>query len=143
MLDDHNVCRRAEIARRLKAARWLLGDAERAKGRDGKPHRVGWKAIPVPADRIVARSPLAENGWKADRLGKIERMERNTTPMELDALEVALGLPGWFSGVGAPPEDAFRRFADGMRRAGEPPDGHPASQPATPPDEDAEGGDPG
>ncbi len=61
---------------------------------------------------------------------QIERMERNTTPMELDALEQALGLPGLFAEVPASAREAFRRFAAAIEQEAALPPSHPASGPA-------------
>jgi hypothetical protein len=103
-----------------------------AKGRNGKPHKVGWKVSELSARELVKRSPLVENGWTADRIGRIERMERHVTPMELGALEDALEKPGLFAEA-----DPATRFVDAALRAGRPPREHGKSPSAVPPAGDA------
>lgn len=78
--------RRAEIARRLKAARWLAGDTTI----DAKGKR---RPTALSPQELAMRSPLPENNITASLIGSIERMERHTPPMELDALAGALGVP--------------------------------------------------
>jgi|ERR1035437_1756201 transcriptional regulator with XRE-family HTH domain len=85
MAADDTQQRRAEIARRLKAARWLAGDTQL----DGKGKR---KPAALSPQALAARSPLPENSITASLIGSIERMERHTPPMELDALAAALGV---------------------------------------------------
>jgi hypothetical protein len=65
-LDENALRHRAEVARRLKAARWLAGS--------------------------VSPSERGKTGYEV-RLGAIERMERHTPPMELQAIAGALRLP--------------------------------------------------
>lgn len=93
-MDKRELERRAEIARRLKAARWIAGSTQPKTDGKGKiPHEV---AALSPAD-LASRHPLPENGITATLIGAIERMERPTKPMELAALAEALGMPReWF-----------------------------------------------
>jgi hypothetical protein len=91
-MEPRDIERRAEIARRLRAARWLAGGVvENAKG------KVDWKVAPLSAADLALRAPLVENEVTASLIGAIERMERPTKPMELAALAEALRLPReWF-----------------------------------------------
>jgi hypothetical protein len=92
-MDAQTLAYRAEIARRLKAARWLAGgERESAKG------RVKREVYALSPDELAGRSPLPENNITASLLGSIERMERHTPPMELQAIAQALGLGAdWFA----------------------------------------------
>lgn len=100
-MDKRTLAHRAEIARRLKAARWLAGTiGPSTKGRTG--YEV--KAI-TPAE-LAARDPLPANDLTATKLGAIERMERKATPMELEKIAEALGVA----------RDYFT-MADGLRPA--------------------------
>lgn len=78
--------RRAEIARRLKAARWLFG--EHREKRSGK----GFEAVSLSAEKLAELEPLPSNEITAYRIGTIERMEHHTPPMELNAIADALGI---------------------------------------------------
>lgn len=91
-MDPQTLAYRAEISRRLKAARWLAGDVrESTKGN-------GWEAIALTPEELAQRAPLPANQITANKLGTIERMERHTPPMELAAIAEALGLQAdWFS----------------------------------------------
>lgn len=91
-MDEQQLERRAEIARRLKAGRWLAGSVrENARG------KTGYRVAEMSTEDLAQRGELQENGITATLLGSIERMERHTPPMELRAIEDALGLPnGWF-----------------------------------------------
>jgi transcriptional regulator with XRE-family HTH domain len=112
-MDAQALNRRAEIARRLKAARWLAGSI---RGNDrGK---TGYEVFPLSTDDLAAREQLARNGITATRLGAIERMERHTPPMELQAIADALGVPRtWFeldapsANGDAPSEEEISRAA--------------------------------
>lgn len=89
--------RRAEIARRLKAARWLAGGI-----RPTDTGKVGQEVVALSPEALARRAPLAENGISASLIGSIERMERHTQPMELRTIASALDLPGaWFSAAAA------------------------------------------
>jgi hypothetical protein len=93
----------AEVSRRLKAARWLAGGVD-AKG---KPKEL-------KVSELALRPPLPENGISANRLAEIEQLKITAPPMELEKIEEALGLPGWFfaeSPVGAS-EEAVRRAGE-------------------------------
>ncbi len=91
-MDPETANYRGEIARRLKAGRWLAGSIEATgKGRAG----VAAKALTTA--ELAARYPLPENGITESLIGTIERMERQTNPMELQAVAQALGLgDDWF-----------------------------------------------
>lgn len=111
--------RRAEVAKLLKAGRWIC--AGLAPTRDHVPARsaasaqpVGWKVRELTVAELAAREPLASNGLTETMIGRIERMQRGATPLELDAIERALGLPGLFDTVSrervaADPPDALVR----------------------------------
>jgi hypothetical protein len=92
-VDAETLRLRAEIARRLKAARWLAGSIrENARG------KTGYEVVSLAAEELAQRPGMAENGITATLLGAIERMERYTPPMELRAIREAMGLPeGWFT----------------------------------------------
>jgi transcriptional regulator with XRE-family HTH domain len=66
---------RADISRRLKAARALAG---------------------VKVAELADRQQLRANGITANLVGEIERQERDARPMELRVIAEALELPGWF-----------------------------------------------
>lgn len=109
--------RRAEIARLLKGARWWSAGVQptNSVSRESVP----WKLRELTTAELAARSPLAENGWTAKRLGRVERMERDLQPVELDMIERALGLPGLFDTVSRPriaedPPAALERSARGL-----------------------------
>lgn len=92
-MDDQTLTYRAEIARRLKAARWLAGSLQ-----PNDRGRAGWEVVAITADELAARPGMAENQMTASKIGSIERLERHTTPMELEVLARALGFPrDWFS----------------------------------------------
>jgi hypothetical protein len=92
-VDPQTLQYRAEIARRLKAGRLLAGGIrEKATG------RVKVEIYALTAAELAGRSPLPENEITASLLGTIERMERHTPPMELQAIAEALGLGrDWFA----------------------------------------------
>lgn len=94
-----------EISRRLKAARWLLGSTD-SKGRV--------QALPVKD--LAQHHVLVANRISANRLEDIEqvRIPQGPRPWELERLEEALGLPGWFGAL-----DSRRASEDSIRRAGE------------------------
>lgn len=80
---------RAEVSRRLKAARWLAGGLD-DKGRP----------VPLSPDELAAREPLVSNGISANAIAEIERMYKDARPMELRELAEALGMaPWWFLDV--------------------------------------------
>jgi transcriptional regulator with XRE-family HTH domain len=66
---------RAEVSRRLKAARALAG---------------------IKVTELAAREPLRANGITANLIGETERQERDARPMELRVIAEALDLPAWF-----------------------------------------------
>ena len=66
---------RAEVSRRLKAARALAG---------------------VKVSELAEREPLRANGITANLIGETERQERDARPMELRVIAEALDLPPWF-----------------------------------------------
>ncbi len=93
LVDPQTLQYRAEIARRLKAGRLLAGGIrEKPKG------RVKVETYALTPTELAGRSPLPENEITASLLGTIERMERHTPPMELQAIAEALGLGrDWFA----------------------------------------------
>jgi transcriptional regulator with XRE-family HTH domain len=100
-LDETALRRRAEIARRLKAARWLAGSV--AANERGE---TGYKVTQLSPEDLARRGRLAENAITATLIGAIERMERHTPPMELEAIADALGVPrSWFELEVAPVEN--------------------------------------
>ena len=72
----------AEVARRLKAARWLAGSVDA----NGKPR-------PLSTRELAARPPLPANRITANRLEEIEQMKITPPPMELERIALALGVP--------------------------------------------------
>lgn len=88
-LDEGTAERRAEIARRLKAGRWLAGGL-RGGAMRGK---TGYEVTALSPKELADRPPLAENEITATKLGAIERMERHATPMELERIALGLGMP--------------------------------------------------
>lgn len=103
-MDPVHLHRRAEIARLLRAARWLRGSLvpthDRVAQRSARTlEPVGWKIAALPADELAAREPLRSNWWTGNRIMRIERLEHDASPVELDLLERALSLPGLFDGV--------------------------------------------
>lgn len=110
-MDPVDLQRRADIARLLKAGRWLAGQLQptqdRVPERSARTHEpIGCKVVVLPLAELAAREPLASNWWTANRIGRIERMTAEATPTELDMLERALGLPGLFDEVNGPRSDA-------------------------------------
>lgn len=108
-MERFELDRRAEIARLLRAGRWLAGDLERsriAEQRSVKTHAaVGVKVVAIAPSELALREPLVSNWWTANRIHRIERMEAKASPADLDMLERALGLPGLFDQVSAAPSD--------------------------------------
>lgn len=83
---------RAEISRRLKAARWLAGGVDDR----GRP-------TPVSPEDLALREPLQRNGITANAISEIERLIKDARPMELREIAAALDLPpSWFDAA-APP----------------------------------------
>lgn len=77
---------RAEISRRLKAARWLRGGVDE-KGR----------TTPLSPEALAQLEPLRRNGISANAVAEIERMVKDARPMELREIREALDLPeDWF-----------------------------------------------
>lgn len=77
---------RAEVSRRLKAARWLAGGTNE-KG----------LVAPLETRDLAQRPQLAENRISANRLEEIEQLKVDARPMELDKIAEAMGLPSsWF-----------------------------------------------
>lgn len=122
-MDVAELHRRAEIAKLLKAGRWICGGL--TPTRDAVPERsastlepVGCKVRELTHAELVGREPLASSGWTVSKVGRVERMQRETTPIELDAIERALGLPGLFDTVsrqrvaGDPPDVLVRTVQD-------------------------------
>lgn len=90
-MDPSDIERRATIARRLKAARWLAGGIQATtKG------KVRFQVTAMSPDDLAAKDLVGENGITPTLIGAIERMERHTPPMELHAIADALDLPRWW-----------------------------------------------
>lgn len=87
-LDEATLRRRAEVARRLKAARWLAGST-----RPTERGKTGYEVTAISPTDLAARPHLTENEISATKLGAIERMERHATPMELERIALGLGMP--------------------------------------------------
>jgi hypothetical protein len=126
------VVDRAEVSRRLKAARWLVGRLDRK----GRP-------TPLPISELALHPSLEKNRITPNRLEEIEQMKTEVRTVELLALADALGLPTWFDGVADPKpesvaalwrqaldeadrarrqaEEAARRESDDMDHRGEAP----------------------
>lgn len=132
-LPDHILRERAEIARRLKAARWLAGEiTKKDKG------QVAHQVTPLPASELCDREPLKSNGIGPDIIGRAERMERTTRPYELKLIAEAIGVaPGWFEL--ATPLDAAASLLQGATQAAQEPDPKPGASAA----DDDEPGRPG
>lgn len=120
-MDPVDFSRRADIARLLKAGRWLVGTLQptqdRVRERAAKTQvPVGVKVCALSTNELAQREPLASNWWTSNRIARIERMEAATGPADLDMLERALELPGLFDQVNVPrsdvdPPDALTRLA--------------------------------
>lgn len=90
-MDDQTLERRAKVAMRLKAARWLKATvAPNAKG------KAGYRVVALPPEKLAEHPLLEENKVTASMLGSIERMERRASPMELRTISDALHLPHWW-----------------------------------------------
>lgn len=92
-VDEPTLAYRAEIARRLKAGRWLAGTQidETGKGRVGRAVRA------LSVVELAGLPVLRDNEITASMLGTIERMERHTTPNQLQSIAEGLGLgDDWF-----------------------------------------------
>lgn len=86
-MDQATRARRAEISRRLKAARWLRGGLDE-KGRPA----------PLSPEDLADHEPLRRNGITANAISEIERMVKSARPMELRELCEALEMPpDWFA----------------------------------------------
>lgn len=97
LVDDSTLDRRAELARRLKAARWLQGGVRKAE-----TGRAGYEVYAVTAEELATRPGMAENQITASKIGSIERMERHTPPMEIAVIARALGMAeAWFTAPAA------------------------------------------
>lgn len=118
-MDDATLARRAELARRLKAARWLAGGV-----REAEKGRAGYEVYAITADELASRPGMAENQMTASKIGSIERMERHTPPMEVTVLARVLGMPEtWFSGddtSSSPAFDQLRQLLDDLGLAPDP-----------------------
>jgi hypothetical protein len=80
------VVEKAEVSRRLKAARWLRGGTDE-KGRPA----------PLAPEDLAMMEPLRRNGISANAITEIERMVKDARPMELREIRDALDLPTpWF-----------------------------------------------
>lgn len=93
-MDKAELERRAEISRRLKAARWLVGSVDmNHKTSKGRP-----KPMPQPLTRekLAERQLLVDNGITANMLGEIERLDRPVFPMEITVIADALEIPASF-----------------------------------------------
>lgn len=78
---------RAEISRRLKAARWLAGGVDEK----GRP-------LPLSPEDLAQREQLKRNGITANAISEIERLVKDARPMELREISDALGLSrAWFT----------------------------------------------
>lgn len=112
-MDEPTLERRAEIARRLKAARWLAGSH-----RPNNKGKTGRAVTALSLDDLARRPQLIDNAITATLLGAIERMERHTPPMELRAIAEALGLPhSWFEVEPQPVTDDALTDAEVSRAA--------------------------
>lgn len=97
---------RADVSRRLKAARWLAGGIDE-KGR----------VTSLTVEALAQLAPLPENGISQNRLEEIEQQKVDARPMELEKIARALGVPdAWFSAPTpiqpALSEDVVRRAAE-------------------------------
>lgn len=109
-LEPEELARRAEIARRLKAARWLAGTVEpSAKG------KTGYAVAELTQVQLAQHPDLRANEITASLIGAIERMERPPRPMELEQIALALGQPpDYFRALGRvkPSDEDLRRAAE-------------------------------
>lgn len=91
-IDDATAAYRGEVARRIKALRWLLGgERPRAKktGVDQEPYEMS----------VVDLQALSgiNDEMSVDRINRAERMERSLRRSELRTIVEATGAPdGWF-----------------------------------------------
>lgn len=109
-MDRADFSRRADIARLLKAGRWLVGNLQPTQDRVRERAvttraPIGVKVSALSTDDLAKREPLASNWWTGNRIARIERMEAAAGPADLDMLERALGLPGLFDQVSGPRSD--------------------------------------
>jgi hypothetical protein len=117
-MTDPELERRAEVARRLKAARWLAGTVridEKGKAR----------VVALSPQELAERPPLPENEITSHLIGAIERMERPTRPMELTSIAHALRVPKtWFSesptAINASLENVMADVALGLKALADP-----------------------
>lgn len=78
---------RAEVSRRLKAARWLAGSVDEK----GKP-------TPLSPQDLARDKRLIANKISANAIMEFEQTIRTARPMELRELAFALGVgPEWFA----------------------------------------------
>lgn len=107
-IDTDELHRRAEIARRLKAARWLAGGVD-----PSKTGKTGYAVTELTQVRLAEDPNLKANEITASLIGAIERMERPPRPMELEQIALALGQPAdYFRDVVAlSPTDAAEALA--------------------------------
>lgn len=76
---------KAEISRRLKAARWLAGGVD-----------DNGRVIPLSPEDLAQRAPLADNGITANAIREIEQLKKDARPMELREICRALDLDARF-----------------------------------------------
>jgi transcriptional regulator with XRE-family HTH domain len=115
-MDEQSLERRAEVARRLRAARWLAGE-HREKPPGKRRGKVEYEIAALSPEDLAKRQPLVENNISATLLGSIERMERHTPPMELDAIARALGVPATWFELDAPSPESVDETDDQISRA--------------------------
>lgn len=87
-MDDQEQERRIQISVRLKAARWLAG----GPNSKGKPAPLGQKELAL----------LPESRDAKITVNLVQETEQTTNVMsrqQLEAIEQALNLPNWFSGL--------------------------------------------
>lgn len=93
-IDDATAAYRGEVARRIKALRWLLGGVrpreKGATGVDRQPYEMSVKALQALPGLIDEIS--------VDRINRAERMERSLKVSELRTLVEATEAPAdWFA----------------------------------------------
>lgn len=80
---------RAMISRRLKAARWLAGEARDARG----------ALAPLSAKELATRPQLVANRITTSRIEEIEQERVEARDMELEQIALALGQPRDYFGT--------------------------------------------